>query len=370
MPAKKRQAVQYTVQHADSVAAWAFWQHIVLHQLSDVRSMANELECGVIVCFAGAFEKGTHDHSHVWMYFSRPLTIRDAKRVVEHQSGFGGCHIELCDASPDENIAYIDGRKKGQTRTVMLSEWFQSRDADNPMPTWEPNAFWYSSGPIPSDDKPKRGSRTDLEAVYQDLKAGMSWSELEETHPIAVIMYQRSLSQMYSQHLQRRELEKLQKQLSTGTLRSWQETVLSKLECQNERQILWSWDTKGGCGKTWLCRYLASVKDYVYLESGPRKDLAYALSVAVEGSTVAGICVDLTRSFGNLDADLVTRLSPILSLAEAVKNGVVYSGKYNSKTIYFHNAKVLIVANFAPSVEDRQKLLSLDRWDVMEIISL
>jgi hypothetical protein len=304
------------------------------------------------------------------VYFTRALTIRDAKNVVKHHPGFEGCHIELCDGTCDENIAYLDGRKKGQERLTMLSEWFDADPADCPLPSWKANAFWYSSGPIPSDDKPKRGSRTDLEAVYEDLKSGMSWSELEETHPVAVIMYQRSLSQMYSQHLQKRELMKLKKQFSTGTLRSWQETVLSKLESQNERQILWSWDTKGGCGKTWLCRLLASVKGYVYLESGPRKDLAYALSVAVEDSTVAGICVDLTRSFGNSDEHLVTRLSPILSLAEAVKNGVVYSGKYNSKTIYFHNAKVLIVANFAPSVEDRQKLLSLDRWDVMEIISL
>lgn len=371
MPAKKRQSVQVTVQHDDQLSAWRWWHALMLHKLSSLRSLLGDENAPGVVCWAGAYERGSHDHSHVWLYFTRPLSARDVKSTLGLVSGFENCHIALCDGTIDDNLGYLDGRKKQEERGKMLAEWFDA-GPDNPVPQWAPNAFWYQVGPIPCDDQTgsKRGRRVDLEEVYTNLKTGMLWSDLEDAYPTAFVMYQRSLSQMYSRHLQKREHEALIKTFKDATLREWQETALSILDSQSPRQIAWFWDSKGNSGKTWMCRYLSALHGYVYLESGPRRDLAHALSVAVEDSTVAGICVDLTRSFASSDADLVSRLSPITSLAEACKNGVVYSGKYNSKVLYLSNCKVFIVANFAPDYETRAKLLSLDRWNVNEIITL
>lgn len=373
----KGQHIQITIQHSCEIDAWRFWYSNILPGLFPIKHSKSQVINSV--GFTAAYERGTHDHTHIYVGFTRSFTLKEFIAYLHDSSTeFIGAHVEICRGEPSENVAYLKGTEAGDKspRDPLPSEWLAG-SPKSPIPTapegWGPNLFWYSAGETLADGIAKeQGKRTDLDAVYNDLVAGMSWPDLETNHPKAIIMYHKSLSMMYSDHLQRRAKQALQVSFSTTTLRPWQEACLQTLASQSQRQISWFWDSKGNVGKTWFAQRQVALEGYLYLESGPRRDLAHALAVAAEGSTVAGICVDLTKSFASSgeSSDLITRLAPIMGLLEAVKNGMVYSGKYSSKVTYLTDCKVLVVANFAPSTEQRAALLSQDRWDVHEIISL
>lgn len=48
---------------------------------------------------------------------------------------------------------------------------------------------------------------------------------------------------------------------------------------------------------------------------------------------------------------------------ETIKNGIYFSGKYESKTVVRNCPHVLVFSNFLPHMES----LSLDRWNITEI---
>jgi hypothetical protein len=372
--------IQVTVQLDNDESAHDLWDWLVLHGLhDDVSQQDPSFRVNYYCC---AYEQVGHRHIHIYVQFLEQHTLGEYIEYIGAQDRrLQGSHVEVCHGSVEANCAYLRGGPPSEKEP--REEWQKSRSLERSDPSepmyevLEPNRYYFQSGQPYPDGAPvlgKRknpGERTDLERVHRDIVEGMSWEELESTHPKAIIMYHKSLTSLYSYHLQKRARSSLQATYSTTSLREWQSACLKNLDSQNSRQIHWYWDSKGNTGKTWLCHYLVALKGYVYLESGPRRDLAHALSVAAEDSTVAGICVDLTKSFGSSvdGSDLTNRLAPILSLIESAKNGMVYSGKYSSKVIYLNNCKVLIVANFVPDLEQREKLLSLDRWNVINIVT-
>lgn len=61
----------------------------------------------------------------------------------------------------------------------------------------------------------------------------------------------------------------------------------------------------------------------------------------------------------------------LAQIAEAIKNGIIFSAKYNSRMVMIPKQarRVIIFSNSVPDVHERQQLLSMDRWDVHEIIN-
>lgn len=133
-------------------------------------------------------------------------------------------------------------------------------------------------------------------------------------------------------------------------LYDWQkecETTCLTSKC--DRTIFWYWDKEGCKGKTQFCKYMAINHNATILQNGCFKDLAHALPDNPEI-----VLFNITR-------DLEERIN--YSAIEAIKDGLVFSGKYESKMKIFNSPVVMIFANFEP----RKEAMSLDRWIIKQI---
>jgi len=117
----------------------------------------------------------------------------------------------------------------------------------------------------------------------------------------------------------------------------------------DDRTINWIWDEEGCNGKTQLCKYMAVKHNATLLGNGSFKDLASALP-----ETPKIVLFNVTRG-------LEERFN--YSAIEAIKDGVVFSGKYKSSTKIFNSPHLFVFANFAPDLN----AISKDRWNIINI---
>lgn len=131
--------------------------------------------------------------------------------------------------------------------------------------------------------------------------------------------------------------------------RQWQAKVLEMVDMDPDaRQVLWVYDPKGNTGKTYLAKYLVQEKGAFYCNGGRNVDLLYAY----QGEKIA--IFDYVR-----DSEQYVGYGPI----EQIKNGLLFSSKYESGMKSFPVPHVIIFANFQP---DRSKM-SEDRWCVIQV---
>jgi len=134
------------------------------------------------------------------------------------------------------------------------------------------------------------------------------------------------------------------------TLRPWQEFALSLLSIEpDDRKVFWLYDTVGNMGKTAFCKYMAAKKGAIILGNGSFSNLAFAL-----GDNPTVVLFNLTRSIEG-----VVNYAAI----ESIKDGLMFSGKYESKMKLFNSPHVMIFANFRPNLS----ALSEDRWILVDL---
>lgn len=130
----------------------------------------------------------------------------------------------------------------------------------------------------------------------------------------------------------------------------WQEHVMRLLTVQNERQILFVVDQKGGAGKTVLGDHIRSVYPSWKCQGGANKDLMTAYKTGAE------MCI--------LD---MARCNDVnwwpWNFMENVKNGSFTSVKYKGRENDFKRPKVIVFSN----VEIPRDKLSADRYQVINI---
>lgn len=124
--------------------------------------------------------------------------------------------------------------------------------------------------------------------------------------------------------------------------------MIKHISQQNNRQITWTYDFKGGCGKTWLSKYIIANMNGIRFTNGRSSDIAYAYN----GEPI--IVFDFSRS----NEEKIN-----YQIIEDLKNGILFSCKYSSKCKVFIIPKIIIMANFLPDT----KKLSEDRWDILLI---
>jgi len=135
----------------------------------------------------------------------------------------------------------------------------------------------------------------------------------------------------------------------------WQEQIINEL--QNEphpRQINWIWEEKGCTGKTTLCKHLCIKQKALYV-NGKSADIKCAVATMLEqGNEPRIVLWDIPRT----QKDYLS-----YSAIEEIKNGLCFSGKYESKQLIFNIPHIYIFANFAPD----QHALSSDRWRLIPL---
>ena len=145
--------------------------------------------------------------------------------------------------------------------------------------------------------------------------------------------------------------------ISEEDLEVWQQEIVDLIEDEpHGRAIHWYWDCKGGIGKTEFCKYLFVHKPDVMYVNGKGADMKYAVAAFVEkhkrGPKI--VLLDFPRDY-----------EKYVSYAgmEQIKNGIFFSGKYESNTVVFNTPHVLCFANFPPNLAS----LSEDRWVVTNL---
>lgn len=139
--------------------------------------------------------------------------------------------------------------------------------------------------------------------------------------------------------------------VKTIDILNWWQSEIEKtlLASSDDRSIYWVWDSTGNVGKTTFCKYMAVKHGATVLNNGSFSDLAFAIP---ENPKI--ILFDLPRTIeGRVN----------YSAIEACKNGMIFSGKYESRMKIFNPPHVAIFANFGPDL----RAMSLDRWQVIDL---
>ncbi len=145
--------------------------------------------------------------------------------------------------------------------------------------------------------------------------------------------------------------------ISVERLRAWQKQVVDIIAGpRSPRRIYWFYDYKGNSGKTQLTKYLCAVNDALVL-SGKSADMKYGVISYMakhNGCAPKIIIFDIPRcAQGFISYQGI----------EEVKNGVFFSGKYESDMVLYNPPHVICFANDLPLLEK----LSMDRWSIKEI---
>jgi len=125
----------------------------------------------------------------------------------------------------------------------------------------------------------------------------------------------------------------------------------------DDRTINWIYDPVGCAGKTTLAKHLCiNHPGKILYVSGKAADIKYGVTSFLDNeiNDLYLLFIDLTRSVENFVS---------YEAIEAVKNGIFYNTKYESKMIVFNSPHVVVLANFEPELEK----LSADRWNIIEL---
>lgn len=202
-------------------------------------------------------------------------------------------------------------------------------------------------GTLPAVCKSKPGKRNELQVFMEAVQGGLrDYKDLRASHPNVCARYPRFVEQ----YLRDTSTPPV---IREPVLRDWQadlEGVLSG--SPDDRSIFFIVDYQGNAGKSWYCRYLRQEKSALVLSAGKKADLAYVFSKTIPSPTI--VCIDVPRSkMESLHYDFL----------EELKNGLLFSSKYESCYIEFEPPHVLVFCNEEP---DGSKL-SEDRYIIVKV---
>lgn len=137
--------------------------------------------------------------------------------------------------------------------------------------------------------------------------------------------------------------------------KDWQSEIIDILDSKPDRRTIhWYWEDVGNVGKSFLCKYIAVTREVIICD-GKKDNIFNQVNTAIDaGKKPAIILLDVPR----------TSLEYInYGAIEALKNGLLYSGKYEGGICAFPSPHVIIFANRLPDLT----AVSTDRWHICAI---
>jgi len=195
-----------------------------------------------------------------------------------------------------------------------------------------------------------QGKRSDLELFKEEVAGGvLNLKDLRENHSDVFAKYPRFCLEYVQDHQPVPELPH-------HDLRPWQEQLFGELILEPDpRKIIFLVDIQGNSGKTWFSHHFVgtNVRPAQVLLPGKKADMAYALD-----STTTVLFVDAPRSKQGeyLQYDFL----------EEVKNGYVFSSKYESRIKRLAGCHVVVSMNEEPDLTK----LSFDRYDIRRLTDI
>lgn len=138
----------------------------------------------------------------------------------------------------------------------------------------------------------------------------------------------------------------------------WQQDILTYIQKEpNDREILWIWSEEGNIGKTKLSIHITRTTQSIVVSTANAADIYYAIAQYVQLKDLETVILDIPRS---------TNMHSInYSAIEKIKDGCIFSTKYESQNVQFNSPHVIIFANQPPVI----KALSEDRWKIIQMTS-
>lgn len=185
--------------------------------------------------------------------------------------------------------------------------------------------------------------------IVKDFQKGATEHELLMKHGIHFSFHYSAFKRHISLIRKINSEQDLTIQLMQIELYPWQKKVKKLIEDQNDRTITWVYDEEGNQGKTILAKKMChNNPEYLLIENAKKADIALVYDYQKT------IIFDLARSTENK----INYIS-----IEKLKDGNVFSSKYQSATKYSTSNKVAVFANFIPELQK----LSQDRWQIIDL---
>lgn len=131
--------------------------------------------------------------------------------------------------------------------------------------------------------------------------------------------------------------------------------IISIIEQEpDNRTVNWIWSEEGGVGKTSTCAYIENNYDNVCIVNGKGADIKNQVIKHLEKNELDILIVNVPRCNENHVS---------YAAIEEIKDGLIYSGKYEGGFANIEHPHVIVVSNFYPEINK----LSEDRWNIIEI---
>lgn len=142
--------------------------------------------------------------------------------------------------------------------------------------------------------------------------------------------------------------------LDPEDLLEWQKELYQELRNDpDERRITWYCDEQGGSGKTAFSKCaLTTIPQCLFFNGGNFRDISHVVCKSKFDPKV--VIINLPRSSeGKISYAAI----------EAIKDGIIQSGKYEGGFKIYAPPHVVVMANFMPELAQ----LSMDRWDIRHL---
>jgi len=152
------------------------------------------------------------------------------------------------------------------------------------------------------------------------------------------------------------KMDKPLKLISEEKFYPWQKNIMEIISKEpDDRSIYWYWEEAGCAGKTQFCKFLVASKGALVV-CGKSVDAFHGVVKYREenGYYPDIIIFDVPRTC----IDFVS-----YTAIEKIKDGLFFSGKYESAQVIFNSPHVLVFANQEPVTSS----LSKDRWHIFKI---
>lgn len=152
------------------------------------------------------------------------------------------------------------------------------------------------------------------------------------------------------------KMPKALKLININNMHFWQLWLLEHLYGDtDDRTVVWIWDEVGGIGKSQFAKFCCSKLNCICV-GGKATDIFCGIARynEAEGLYPEIVIIDCPR-------DKISYMN--YGAIESVKNGLIFSGKYESAMCVFNSPHIVVFANSPP---DESKY-SKDRWIIKEI---
>lgn len=223
-----------------------------------------------------------------------------------------------------------------------VSHWEPQRASDEANMRYTQKEGEYFEYGEPKQDKTKNLKKGDeWNEIKNKIKGGISWEVMLDEYPRYAIQYGKALRMYYEQMRPktRKELEEMY---------PWQKQLTDMLVGEPDpRKIIWIFDEAGNTGKSAMADHLISGGGWQVFSNGKTADVAHAWN----GEHVI---FDLARS----QQDHIN-----YEVMEQLKNGRIFSGKYESMTKVYARPHLVVFSNSLPDLGKMSK----DRWSIFRI---